>query len=44
MHRVNAALPTPAQALLEELPSRGQSEWVFPGAGQSRHIEDTGKA
>jgi integrase len=30
-------LPTPAVAILEHLPSRGASEWVFPGRGATGH-------
>jgi len=37
-------LPTPAVAILEALPSKAQSLWVFPGAGASGHIHDPGKA
>jgi integrase len=33
-------LPLPAAALdiLKSLPSRGQSEWIFPGSGKSKHL------
>jgi integrase len=31
-------IPAPAVAILEALPSRGQSEWVFPGRGATGHI------
>jgi len=31
-------LPSPAVAMLEGLPSRGKSEWLFPGYGKSGHV------
>jgi integrase len=31
-------LPAPAVAILERLPSRGGSEWVFPGIGKTGHL------
>jgi integrase len=31
-------IPAPAVAILEALPSRGTSEWVFPGRGKTGHI------
>jgi integrase len=37
-------LPAPAMAMLENLPSRDQSEWVFPGDGASGHIVEPAKA
>jgi len=38
-------LPTPAVAILESLPSRGQSDWVFPStAAASGHLEEPKKA
>ncbi len=38
-------LPTPAVEILESLPSRGQSEWVFPSpAARSGHLEEPKKA
>jgi integrase len=37
-------LPGPAKAMLEALPSRGKSEWVFPGEGASGHIVEPAKA
>jgi integrase len=37
-------LPIPAIAILEEVPSRGKSEWVFPGEGSSGHIVEPAKA
>jgi len=33
-----------ALAILESLPSRGQTEWVFPGDGVSRHLVEPKKA
>jgi integrase len=37
-------LPEPVLALLSELPSRGTSEFVFPGGGASGHVVEAGKA
>jgi integrase len=37
-------LPGPALAMLEALPSRGKSEWVFPGDGATGHIVEPAKA
>ena len=38
-------LPTPAVEILKSLPSRGQSEWVFPSStSQSGHLEEPKKA
>jgi integrase len=37
-------LPTPAVAMLEALPSRGQNEWVFQGESASGHIVEPAKA
>jgi integrase len=38
-------LPTPAVEILESLPSRGQSEWLFPSsAARSGHLEEPRKA
>ena len=37
-------LPMPAMAMLEALPSRDKSEWVFPGEGASGHIVEPAKA
>ena len=38
-------LPTPAVEILESLPSRGQSEWVFPSpTARSGHLEEPKKA
>jgi integrase len=37
-------LPSPAMAILEALPSRGKSEWVFPGDGARGHIVEPAKA
>jgi integrase len=37
-------LPGPAMTILEGLPSRGKSEWVFPGEGASGHIVEPAKA
>jgi integrase len=37
-------LPSPAAAILESLPSRDKSEWVFPGDGASGHIVEPAKA
>lgn len=37
-------LPGPAMMLLERLPSRGNSEWVFPGDGATGHIVEPAKA
>jgi len=37
-------LPSPAMVMLEGLPSRGKSEWVFPGDGVSGHIVEPAKA
>ena len=38
-------LPTPAVEILESLPSRGHSEWVFPSsAARSGHLEEPKKA
>jgi integrase len=31
-------LPAPAIAIIESLPSRGKSEWIFPGTGKTGHI------
>jgi integrase len=33
-------LPAPATAMLEKLPSRDQSDWVFPGTGASGHLTE----
>lgn len=32
-------LPAPAVAILERLPSRGRSEWIFPGCGATGHLQ-----
>jgi integrase len=37
-------LPTPAMTMLESVPSREKSEWVFPGDGASGHIVEPAKA
>src|SRR5262249_40740399 len=37
-------LPEPAVGILEALPSRGQSDWVFPGDGASGHLVEPKKA
>lgn len=38
-------LPSPAVAILESLPSRGQSDWLFPStAAASGHLEEPKKA
>jgi integrase len=38
-------LPTPAVAILESLPSRGQSDWLFPSTtAASGHLEEPKKA
>lgn len=37
-------LPVPAIAILVTLPSRNQSEWVFPGDGVTGHIVEPAKA
>jgi integrase len=37
-------LPAPVMAMLESLPSRGTSEWVFPGDGATGHIVEPAKA
>jgi integrase len=37
-------LPLPVMAMLETLPSRRQSEWVFPGKSASGHILEPSKA
>jgi len=37
-------LPVPVMAMLESLPSRGTSEWVFPGDGTTGHIVEPAKA
>jgi integrase len=37
-------LPGPAMAMLEALPSREESQWVFPGDGASGHIVEPAKA
>ena len=37
-------LAAPIVAMLEELPSRGQSEYVFPGKGTSGHLVEPKKA
>jgi integrase len=37
-------LPAPAIAMLEDLPSRGKSDWVFPSASASGHIVEPAKA
>lgn len=37
-------LPEPVMARLEELPSRGKFEWVFPGEGATGHIVEPAKA
>ena len=37
-------LPAPAIAMLESLPSRGKSDWVFPSASASGHIVEPAKA
>jgi integrase len=37
-------LPAPAMAILESLPSRNTSEWVFPGDGATGHIVEPAKA
>jgi integrase len=33
-------LPSPAVAMLEELPSRDKSEWIFPSYGKSGHVAE----
>jgi integrase len=37
-------LPGPALEILNGLPSKGTSEFVFPGAGKSGHLAEPGKA
>jgi len=37
-------LPSPVMAMLESLPSRDKSEWVFPGEGATGHIVAPSKA
>lgn len=37
-------LPAPAVAILSALPSRGISDWVFPGDGATGHIVEPAKA
>jgi len=37
-------LPAPAIAMLEDLPSRRESDWVFPSASASGHIMEPAKA
>jgi integrase len=37
-------LPAPAIAMLEDLPSRRESDWVFPSASASGHIVEPAKA
>jgi integrase len=37
-------LPAPVVAILEGLPSRGNSEWTFPGDGASGHLVEAAKA
>lgn len=37
-------LPAPVIAILEGLPSRGKSEWTFPGTGASGHLVEPKKA
>jgi integrase len=37
-------LPAPVIAILEGLPSRGNSEWTFPGTGASGHLVEPKKA
>ena len=37
-------LPGPAVAMLSGLPSRGKSDWVFPGDGAAGHIVEPAKA
>lgn len=37
-------LPAPAVAILERLPSRGASEWLFPSYGKTGHLQGPGKA
>jgi integrase len=37
-------LPMAAVALLRDLPSRGTSEWVFPGSGKTGHLVEPKKA
>jgi integrase len=37
-------LPTAAVEILRQLPSRGTSEWVFPGNGSSGHLIEPAKA
>jgi integrase len=37
-------VPTAASAILETLPSRGKSEFVFPGVGKTGHIVEPKKA
>lgn len=37
-------LPEPAVAILDSLPSKEQSEWVFPGEGASGHLVEPKKA
>jgi integrase len=37
-------LPAPAMAILEALPSRGASEWVFPSYGKTGHLVGPGQA
>jgi integrase len=37
-------LPEPAVAILTGLPSRGSSEWIFPGAGKTGHLAEVKSA
>jgi integrase len=37
-------LPGPVMAMLESLPSRDKSDWVFPGEGATGHIVEPAKA
>jgi len=37
-------LPAPAIAMLEDLPSRGKSDWIFPSKSASNHIVEPAKA
>ena len=37
-------LPGPALAILQSLPSRDRSEWVFPGDGATGHVIEPAKA
>jgi len=37
-------LPAPAVAILERLPSRGASEWLFPSYGKTGRLQGPGKA